>query len=131
MNATSIDIKDILEAESNLGLLFGQNLFVAKQPALPNNTVVIFDTPGSPPMLTLTPGENYFYDAVQIRIRDKDYLTGYQLAYMIMTSLHGRAQETWNDTLYSVIYCSSGPALLEWDSNNRAVIVINFEVQRR
>jgi len=131
MNATSIDIKDILEAESNLGLIFGQNLFVGKQPSLPNNTVVIFDTPGSPPMLTLTPGENYFYDSVQIRIRDKDYLTGYQLAQMIMISLHGRAQETWNGTLYSVIYCSSGPALLEWDSNNRAVIVINFETQRR
>ncbi|KKL64285.1 hypothetical protein LCGC14_2166530, partial [marine sediment metagenome] len=45
--------------------------------------------------------------------------------------LHGKAGETWNATLYTVIYCSSGPALLDWDENNRPRFIINFNLQRR
>jgi len=53
------------------------------------------------------------------------------LAQEIMISLHGRAQETWNGTLYSVIEHISGPGLLDWDGNNRVRLVINFNLQRR
>lgn len=46
MNAPSVDIKDMLEAESSLGLTFTSDLFVGHEPNTPDETVTIFDTPG-------------------------------------------------------------------------------------
>jgi len=130
MNAQSEDIKDMLEAESSLGLTFGTDLFIGKELSKPDNCVTIFDTYGFPPLLTLD-GGGYYYPSVQIRVRNNDYRTGWALIHDIMVSLHGRAHETWNETLYTVIYCSSGPAFLDWDENDRARFVCNFDMQRR
>jgi hypothetical protein len=133
MNAPSVDIRDMLEAESSLGLVFGDNLFIGKDPTTPQNMVTIFDTYGRPPQLTLGGQEegNYYYPSIQIRVRSVSYQLGWNLIYDIMTSLHGRAQETWNGTLYTVIYCSSGPALLDWDDNGLVRFIVNFNLQRR
>ena len=132
MNASSTDIKDMLEAVSALGLPFSTNLFIGKEPAKPDNTVTIFDTPGFSPQATLGIGDDDYYSpSVQIRVRNRDYLTGWALIHDIMVSLHGRAQETWNGTLYTVILCSSGPAMLDWDANDRVRFIINFNIQRR
>ena len=136
MNIPSEDIKDMLVADATLGLVFDpsltNNLFIGREPTLPKNCVTIYDTPGRAPQLTLAgKGEDYFYPSIQIRVRNVGYTAGLDLAQDIRTSLHGRGQETWNETLYSVIRCSSGPALLDWDENNRARFIINFDIQRR
>ena len=131
MNSPSKDIKDMLVAEGSLGLTYATNLFIGKEPTKPKNCVTIFDTAERAPQLTLTKGEDYFYPSVQIRVRNTDYTIGWALIQDIRTSLHGRAQETWNGTLYSVIYCASGPALLDWDENHRVRFIINFNLQRR
>ena len=131
MNVAAKDIKDLLVAESALDFTFGTNLFIGKEPSTPINCVTIFDGVSSPPMLTFTKGENYYYDAVQIRIRNVNYNTAYATANLIMTTLHGIGQETVNGTLYSVIQCVSGPVPLGWDDNGRIIFVLNFECQRR
>ena len=132
MNAPSKDICALLVLDNTLGLSFATNLYIAKEPVTSTaNVVTVFDGAASPPMLTMTKGENYYYDAVQIRVRNTGQPAGYALAFKIMESLHGRGQTTVNGTLYSVIYCSSGPALLGWDDNGRVIYVMNFEVQRR
>jgi len=131
MNSCADDIKDLLEAESSLGLVFNTNLFTEREPTKPANTVTLFDGASYSPMLTMTKGENYYYDAVQIRIRNTDYSVGYALGVEIMELLHGQGQVTINGTLYTIIYCSSGPALLGWDENGKAIIILNFEIQRR
>jgi len=120
----------MLIAESSLALTFAQDLFIGNEPSSPRNVVTIFDTPSFPPYLGLN-DVGYEYPSVQIRVRNQKYMDGMELIEEIKNSLHGRAQETWNDTLYSVIYCASGPALLEWDENGNAVFVINFNLQRR
>ena len=132
MNAPSKDISGLLAADSTLGLTFAVNLFTAKEPATSaSNVVTVFDGVSRSPMLTMTKGENYYYDAVQIRVRNTSQPSGYALAFKIMESLHGRGQTTVNGSLYTVIYCSSGPALLGWDDNGRVIYVMNFEIQRR
>jgi len=131
MGPQSEDIKDMLVAESSLGLIFATSLFIGLEPATPDETVTIFDTMGFPDQLTLTPGEVYEYPSIQIRVRSNDYMTGWTLAHDIKTSLHGRAQETWNGTLYSVIYTPGGVAFLDWDDSDRARFIINFNLQRR
>ena len=132
MNASSIDVRDMLEAESSLGLVFADDLFIGREPATPDNCVTIFDTPGFPPQLTLDEDCNdYYYPSIQIRVRNNSYVDGWNLIHDIMVALHSRAHETWNGTLYTIIYCSSGPALLDWDDNNRARFIVNFNLQRR
>lgn len=130
MNAPSEDIKDMLEADSSLGLDFSTNLFIGTEPAKIDNCVTIFDEPSIGPQLTFD-GKRYEYPIIQVKVRNVDYRTGWALANNIMISLHGRAQETWNGTLYTVIYCSGGPASLGQDDNARAQFIINFNLQRR
>jgi len=129
MNAPSEDIKDILVA-GGLGLTFATNLFIGKEPASPKNCVTIFDTYGRPPDLNLT-DQGYERPSINIRVRNTSYMTGWTLANNIKNLLHGKEHETWNGTLYTVIYCSSGPAQLDWDDNNNARFIINFNLQRR
>lgn len=131
MNASSEDIKDMLVAESALGLTFGTNLFIGLEPSEPDNTVTIFDTAGFPEQLTFLQGEVYEYPSVQIRVRNNSYTVGWALINDIKTQLHGRGQETWSGTLYSVIYTPGGIALLDWDNMDRVRFIINFNLQRR
>lgn len=130
MKAPAIDIADMLLAESSLSLELGTSLFVGQEPPRPDNTVTVFDVSGSPGMLTMDK-QKYEYPMVHIRIRNRDYEIGWNLANEIYLSLHGRAHETWNDSIYEVIKVSSGPAHFDWDDNNRARFIINFNLQRR
>lgn len=131
MNAPSEDIKDMLEAESSLGLTFATDLFIGQEPAEPDNCVTIFDTSGAPPQLTYNKTEKYQYPSIQIRVRNRAYMAGWTLADDIKDALHGRAHETWNATQYEVIISTGEPALLDWDENGRARFFINFDIQRR
>jgi hypothetical protein len=131
MNAPSTDIKDMLEAESSLGLTFGTNLFIGREPPTPNNTVTIYDTGGDRPDLHMDRNERYDRPSIQIRVRNISYEAGWSLINDIKDSLHGRAHETWNGTYYSVIYCYIESTFLDWDNNNRVRFVASFNIQRR
>lgn len=129
MNAPSEDIKDMLV--DDLSLVFGTNLFIGEEPTTPDDTVTIFDTPGFAPDLTMQNDGNYHRPSVQIRVRNQDYRDGWSLTNDIKVSLHGRAQETWNGTLYSVLLAQSDPFFMGLDENRRARFVITFNMQRR
>lgn len=131
MNPFSEDIKDMLEDPSSLGLTFGGNLFVGEEPASPDATVTIFDTPSLPPLQTLNEVPGYFRSSCQIRVRDVDYPTGMALARDIMESLHSRAGQTWNGTIYMDILATGEPQFLDRDKNRRPRFIINFNCQRR
>lgn len=132
MNAAAEDVKDMLEAQSSLGLVFADNLFVGMEPTTPDNCVTIFDTPGAPPQMTLEGGnDNYYYPSIQIRVRNNAYQAAWKLINDIRDLLHGQANEIWNETLYTVISCSGDPSMLDWDDNNRIRLIINFNLQRR
>ena len=130
MNAASQDIKDQL-VTAGLGLTFGTNLFIGREPPKPNNSVTIYDTSGFGPELTLDGNSGYEYPSIQIRIRNKTYQAGWTMAQTIKDTLHGLSMETINTTIYTVITCSSGPAFLDWDNEERVRFVINFNLQRR
>lgn len=130
MNSPAVDIASMLAQDSDLGLAIGTNLFIGMEPGLPNTCVTIFDTHGRPNQLTLNePGLEY--PSIQIRVRSTSYQTGWALIEGIKALLHGRANETCDSTLYSLIYCISGPALLDWDDNSRVRFIVNFNINRR
>jgi hypothetical protein len=138
MQAPSCDIRYILEAKDDssgsFDLIFGTNLFIGKEPTTPKNCVTIYDTPGFAPYLGVDGSTGYEYPSIQIRVRNTSYVSGWNMINDIKNHLHGLHQELWgnnDDTLYSVIYCSSDPALLDWDDNGNARFVCNFNIQRR
>jgi hypothetical protein len=134
MNTPSYDIAEILEAygeSSGLGLDYATDLFIGKEPIKPNDCVTIFDTPGFPPYLGLGAETGYEYPSVQIRVRNTTYTGGWAQAEAIKNVLHGMNHTTVNGTLYTVIICSSGPTLLDWDDNGRARFIMNFNAQRQ
>lgn len=135
MNPVSKDIVDMLEAYGDssgfsLGLVFANNLHVGKEPADPANCVTIYDVSGFGTDLGLT-DKSYERPSIQIRVRNTKYWTAMGIAQEIKDSLHGRSHETWNGSLYTVIKCTSGPALLDYDDNGCTRIVLNLDVQRR
>jgi hypothetical protein len=130
MNSPGFDIKDILVADTVVGLVYKTSLFVNREPATPDNVVTIFDYFGGRHALTLD-GQTYEYPSIQIRVRNREQSEAWKIIYRIYTSLHGRAHETWNGTIYEVIYASGGPALLDWDDNDRCRLIINFNIQRK
>ena len=130
MKSSSEDIKDMILAEMP-ELVFGEILHISREPISPENTITIYDTPSAPPMLTYKRGEEYEYPAIQVRVRNIDFQTGWDLAERIKNILHARGREVWNDVYYSIIACSSGPNMLGWDENDRVLITVNFEIQRK
>lgn len=135
MNPVSVDMVDYLESYGDssgfsLSLAYAKNLFIGTEPKDPIDCVTIYDTSGFAPDLNLTT-QGYEKPSIQIRVRNKKYTTAMSLAEEIKNALHGQSQVTLNGTLYSVIYCTSGPALLDYDNNGNARVVINFNLQRR
>ena len=134
MAGASTDIKDILEAESSLGLSFGDDLVIGLLPTSPDSCVAIMPTSGPGPDLTFNTDEKYMYPSVQIQVRKNASGTGFtdaeDLMYSIKDLLHGRANETWNGSRYIVVVCTTEPAVLKYDENNRVIFFANFEMQR-
>jgi hypothetical protein len=130
MNAPSVDIVDMLEADSALGLVFATNLFIGKEPIEPDDCVTVYDTAGFAPQITFD-SALYSYPSVMIRVRAKHYTDAWDMINEIKVLLHGRAQETWNGTLYSVIEVVSDPGLIDYDENNRPRFMMNLNLQRR
>lgn len=129
MNAVSIDIKDILEAESSLGLVFASNLFISREPTSPDNCTTIYDIAGQMPDLTLG-GQSYKRDSFQVRVRNNSYQEAMTLVYQISEFLQGKHSEVWNGTSYKLIRETIPAFPIGYDDNNRVMIVINFEAQR-
>lgn len=136
MKSTSEDIKEMLQyylgtSGSNSAGIDMYDIFIGREPAEPTNTISVFETAGYPPQLNMDKEEKYEYPSFQIRVRSTSYTEGWSQVSAIKDVLHGRANEQWGDVYYIVIYCQSGPALLDYDKNQRVRFIINFNCQRK
>ena len=129
MSLPTDNIKDILVSES--GLTFATDLFIGRMPESPHDCVVLFDTPGrGPQAFSSQQTDSYDYAAFQLRVRNTAYNTGFALIQGYVKTLHNRGNEMVGSDYVSVITALDSPFLLEWDENDRAVIAVNFEIQR-
>jgi len=110
---------------------------IGREPTEPNNVTTIFDTPDAGSQLTNEQNEannkndRYVYSGVQVRVRNVAYDKGLQLAQDIVTVLHGRGNETISGAEIKLIQALDNPSLLNWDDNERARFVVNFQVQHK
>lgn len=132
MNAPSVDIMEMLDGDSALGLTKGEDLFATRMPDVPDDLVTLFDDGGDEPQLNLRRNtSDYYRPQVSMQVRNTDYQLGYAQALAVVQFLHATGSTVVDNTLYVLIRAKSDPQLLHWDENDRAVFVCNFEVQRR
>lgn len=124
-NPPSVDIKDIIVSVTSL--VFGTDIFISTMPGEPDNCVCLYDTGGFSQ-------EQYGYEkpTIQIRVRNKSYLNGYNqardLKYLISTGDYNNSDI--NGTRYILIKNSSDILYLGKDENNRFQFTINFQIHR-
>lgn len=129
MNLVTVDMMSLIVDGTDLTP--GTDLFIGREPASPDNIVTLFDTPGGGPWLGMRKEDGrYDYSAFQIRIRNRGYDEAMSLGWDLVGILHGIGNQTINNTLYTLVEALDDPALLDWDDNNRARVVVNFAIQR-
>jgi hypothetical protein len=128
MNAPSVEIKDILETDSGLGLEYATDLFVGEMPDTPDECVCVYDSPGEDPQAGFT----YERPHVQIRVRGAKgkYVEAHNLARAVAAVLHGLTNETVGATRYIGIWQIGSVIPLGLDDNKRPIMTINFRAQR-
>lgn len=132
MNPPSKDIKEMIEDM----LQDSSGSVVTKYPInrvlfdeSKTNCATILDFPGGKPQLTMDRAK-YEFLSVQIKVKATDYDDGYKFLSSVVDLLHGRANEVWNNSYYSLIECLNGPGFMERE-NQRNIFVANFNIQRR
>jgi hypothetical protein len=131
MSLVSEDIRDLLLAsDCTLDLKFGTNLFVGFEPSEPDNCVTIYDS-AVVPTTEFNADDVYYYGSFQVRVRNRKYIDGMNIATAVMEFLHNRGHEPMGGGHYELIQCTSGPALLGVDEQGRFIFVVNFSYQRR
>lgn len=126
MNPFSVDAKDMLEADTDLTLVFGTDLFIGTEPIEPDDTVTLYDTYGGAP----DPKFDYENPTLQVQIRNRSYATGWGIGHTIKVSLHNRYEETWNSTRYLAIFGTSDVFFIGRDEHDRFLFTVNFRAQR-
>jgi len=128
MNPPSVDIKDMLDADSNLSLTFAENLFVSEMPTAPDLCVAIYDASGD----DLAPNFVYERPHVQIRVRGAkgQYSEAHLLAQTIRDTLNGTTNYEINSARYIGIWSMGDILFLGYDDNHRPLLTMNFRLHR-
>lgn len=131
MNSVCEDIKDVLEDNESLGLVFGTNLFIANIPISPTIMAALYDTSSGNPE-TMLSGDAIQNDSIQVIIRGVVYEDAYALAMAIRDYLVGISNQIYNDTRYLSITHFYGPQQYNGTTDKRGVIElsINFQIKR-
>ena len=130
MNSMAYDVAKLIAEIPDLNLVIGDNLFIDREPSTPSFCVTVFNTGGPSHGGTLN-NDHFHYGNVQVRVRHLGSARAWIIIETIMNSLHGRVNFTWSESFYIFIKCTSNPALLEWDDNNRIKLIMNLGLQRR
>ena len=132
MNAPSKDIKDMIEemlAESGNTVSTKYPINRVMFDESKSTCCTILDFPGGKPQLTMDVAK-YEFPSIQIKVRCTDYDDGWAYISAVVDLLHGRANEPYNGTYYSLIECLNGPGFLQRE-DQRTIFVANFNIQRR
>lgn len=130
MNPPSVDVKDLLNGDSSLGLTFGVDLFVSEIPETTGLAVGLFDYGG------MSPEVNYTYERpnVQVVIRGAKspgaYVEAHKKAQAVRDFLIAQRQPILNGARYIGIWALSDVSFIGYDENHRPQVTVNFRLHR-
>lgn len=135
MKAPAHALALFLEAEG-LGTFAGDSgwsINAGEEPASPDDTITIYDTPGREPLLYGEPdtGANATYrPAVQVRVRSYDYPGAYDQQEAIRALFHKQTGVDIDNTRVVGIWLTSDIQSLGRDDNNRYRLTANYRLTR-
>ena len=126
-NPPSKDIMSLIDGSAGgLSLTDGTNLFRNSMPSEPDNCVVLFDYATGQQELFQMANPN-----VQIKVRNRNPDTAYELCQEIKHALHDKYNDTTiNGTRYIRIHCVLDIMYLKQDELNSFLYSLNFRAQR-
>ncbi len=123
-------MKDLLESSAaGLGLVFNADLFVSDFPPediSQANIVSLYDTGGEAPDSNMT----YERSTFQVRVRNSDYDTGYDLAKDIMRYLNVQEDVDVDESRYIGVWATSDIFFVGRDDKRRTILTVNFRAHR-
>ena len=122
MNPVSKDISDFLRNER----LF-ERVYISREPTTPDNCITIYDTGFGEQNPKFALDENTF----QVRSRNNEYINGYVNLESIKFLLDGRRDSIINGVTYIGFWCSSNIVSLGYDTEDRALLTLNFRTIRQ
>lgn len=122
MNAPCVDISAILNAVSSMGA----TAYASNMPDAPDTCIAVIDGPGSPPEARY----EYERPSVQVKVRAKSYINAYSIITAVQTEIHGKYNVNEGGTRYVQILAQGGIMSLGYDKKERAILVLNFAIQR-
>lgn len=127
MNSPAVDIAQYLEdnAVGTIGGSSGWSINVSKEPAAPNDTVTIYDTGG----FGIDYDANIYQPTVQVRVRGTSYISVHAKIEEIELLLISPKSFTKNSR-YVGAWQAGGYESLQYDENDRAIIVLNINLMR-
>ena len=132
MNPIGVDIAALIRTNSSYEL--GNNLFVNNLPTEPMNVVVVYDTSSTSPDNTLDK-QTYWNDAVQVLVRNTNYLTAMSICTDMINILHNRTNEEIGGTQYLFIFLQNGPNKLGSGDiktgKGENLYSLNFRIKRK
>jgi len=128
LNAPSKDIADYLDADSDLDLAIGTNLFRSTMPPTPDLCACLYDSPGEAPDSHL----DYKRPGLQIVVRGVagGYDAAHTLAQQLNDAIDGLANVTISGSRYIGIWATTDVGAVGQDDNNRPLVSVNFRIHR-
>ena len=133
MNPVSEDIKDKLVTSGlgTFGAITGWGIFISSEPEKLDTTITLYDTGGPKPQTVQDRSVKPLRtEAIQIRVRGKEYKTAYTKIESIVDAIVGYGKFTAGSTVYKGLFRSSDILFLELDSRGRYIWVVNFQAVR-
>lgn len=106
----------------------GWAISAAREPATPDTTITVYDTPGRAPALY---EENLRRPSVQVRVRARSYPDAYTKFNDIVDALHAIIDQTIDGVAYVGVWMSSDIQSLGPDDNERFRLTANFQIMRQ
>ena len=129
MNPPSGDIAAYL-AGQGLGTLGGTSSWAinaSKEPAGPDNCITVYDSSGFAP----DPDNGVYEPSMQLRIRGNSYPIVYAKAEAARDALITPKGFTQGGSAYVGVWQQGSIESLGYDDNDRAVLVLNFNILRQ
>lgn len=127
--SAAADIRDKIVAGGGGWVAGGSGdwaLYVGEEPVSPDNVVTFYDTGGPPG----NPDANLQNPTIQIRVRSRDYLPGYNKAAELRDLLKLPHDFIFGDWHYSGVFLTTDVAKIGKDGNNRNLFTVNFRIER-
>jgi hypothetical protein len=129
LNPASEDIKDLLDAETNLGVTFGDSLFIGEIAETATRPAIgVYDIPGPERDLAV----DIEHPNVQVRVEGQPggYIEAHELLQTALTIVHGQHNITQGGARYLVIQVVSEIMFVHYDERQRPVFSAHLRTMR-